>query len=84
MELVMKKKIGILLDEEIIRHAKRRAAEEGRPLSDVIRDALASYLRDKVPDSKKREKAYQLFCERPIRISKNQFRGILKDDAWNF
>jgi hypothetical protein len=83
MEFVMKKKVGTLLDEEIIRHAKRRAAEEGRPLSDVIQDALASYLSDKGLDPKKREKAYQLFCERPIRISKNQFKEILEEDAWN-
>ena len=83
MELVMKKKIEILLDEKIIRHAKRRAADEGRPLSDVIQDALASYLSDKALDPKKREKAYQLFCERPIRISKDQFKEILEEDAWN-
>ena len=79
----MKKKVGIILDEEIIRQAKRRAAEEGRRLSDVIQDALASYLSDKGLDPKKREKAYQLFCERPIRISKNQFKEILEEDAWN-
>jgi hypothetical protein len=83
MELVMKKKIGILLDEKIIRQAKRRAVEEGRPLSDVIQDALTSYLSGKVPDPKKREKAYQLFCDRPIRISQNQFRQILEEDTWN-
>ena len=79
----MKKKVGILLDEKIIRHAKRQAAEEGRPLSDVIQDALASYLSDKGLDPKKREKAYQPFCERPIRISKDQFKEILEEDAWN-
>ena len=83
MELVMKKKIGILLDEKIIRQAKRRAVEEGRPLSDVIQHALTSYLRGKVPDPKEREKAYQLFCNRPIRISQNQFRKILEEDTWN-
>ena len=79
----MKKKVGTLLDEEIIRHAKRRAAEEGRPLNDVIQDALSSYLSNKVPDPKKRQKAYQLFCERPIRISQNQFKKIMEVDAWN-
>jgi hypothetical protein len=78
----MKKKVGTVLDEEIIRHAKRRAAEDGRPLSDVIQDALSSYLSNKVPDPKKRQKAYQLFCERPIRISRSQFKEILEEDAW--
>ncbi len=65
----MKKKVKIHIDEEVIRHARRRAAEEQRSLSDVIQDALVSYHSDKVSDPKKREKAYQVFCEGPIRIS---------------
>jgi hypothetical protein len=40
----MKKKVGILIEEDVMRHARRRAAEGGRPLSDVIQDALLSYL----------------------------------------
>jgi hypothetical protein len=79
----MKKKVGTLLDEEVIRHAKRRAVEEGRPLSDVIQDALVSYLSDKVPDPKKRENAYQLFCGQPMRISRKQFKEILEEDPWD-
>ena len=79
----MKKKVGTLIDEEVIRHAKRRAAEESRPLSDVIQDALVSYLSDKVPDHKKRENAYQLFCGQPMRISRKQFKEILDEDAWD-
>jgi hypothetical protein len=79
----MKKKIGTLIEEEVIRHAKRRAAEEGRPLSDVIQDALVSYLSGKIPDPKRREAAYQLFCGRPMRISKAQLQEILEADAWD-
>jgi len=79
----MKKKVGILIEENIIRHAKHRAAKEGRPLSDVIQDALVSYLSDKVPESQKRERAYQLFCEQAMRISKNQLKEILKENGWN-
>jgi len=75
----MKMKLEILLDEEIIRHAKRRAAEEQQSLSDVIQEALVSYLGDKVSDPKRREKAYQIFCEQPIRLSKNQFKQILQE-----
>jgi hypothetical protein len=79
----MKKKVGTLIDEEVIRHAKRRAAEEGRPLSDVIQDALVSYLSDKVSDPKKRDNAYQLFCGQPMRISRKQFKEILEEDVWD-
>ena len=40
----MKQKVGTLLEQDIVRRAKRRAAEENRPLSDVIQDALERYL----------------------------------------
>lgn len=63
----MKKKLETLINEEGIEHAKRHAAEKTK-LS-----------RNKMPDPKKREKAYQLFCERPIRISKDQFKQILEE-----
>jgi hypothetical protein len=76
----MKKKVGILIEEDVIRDAKRRAAEEGRSLSVVIQKALVSYLNVKVPDLQKRESAYQFFCEQPMRISKSQFKKILGED----
>ena len=38
----MKQKIGTLIEEDIMRLAKRRAVEEGRPLSDLIQDALCN------------------------------------------
>lgn len=40
----MKQKVGIPLEKEVLRRAKRRAADEGRPLSDLIEDALEKYL----------------------------------------
>ncbi len=63
----MKKKVGTLLDEEVIRRAQRRAAEKRNSLNDMV------------PEPKKREKAYRLFCERPICISKDQFKQVLEE-----
>ena len=40
----MKQKVGTLLEADVLRRAKRRAADEGRPLSDLIQDALEKYL----------------------------------------
>ncbi len=73
----MKRKVGTLLEEEILKLAKHRALEKGRPLSDVIQESIVYCLSNKVPDPKKRERAYQIFCERPMRISKQQFKEIL-------
>jgi hypothetical protein len=57
--------IGTFIEEEIIRLAERRAAEQGGSLSDVIQAALVRYLSAGVAGLKERERAYPLFCERP-------------------
>ena len=77
----MKETVEILIEEDVIELAKLRAVEEGRPLSDLIEDALVAYLGRKVPDLKKREEAYSIFCEQRIEITRDQFEEILKEDA---
>ncbi len=79
----MKQKVGTLIDEDIMRRAKRRAANEGRPLSDLIQDALATYLTDRVVEPAPREAAYQLYCERPLKLTPSQFKTVLEEDAWD-
>ena len=77
----MKRKIGTLIEEEVIKLAKHRAADESRPLSDLIQDALVSYLSKSVPKPREREAAYRVFCERPIKLSNEQFQEILEEEA---
>jgi hypothetical protein len=36
-----------------------------------------------VSDSRKRQKAYQIFCDQPIRIGKKHFNEILEERAWD-
>ncbi len=79
----MKQKIGTLIEEDIMRLAKRRAAEEGRPLSDLIQDALVKYLSPSAGSAKEREIAYHVFCERPLKLTPEQFREVLEEDAWD-
>lgn len=78
----MKQKIGTLIEEEVMKLAKRRAAEEGRPLSDVIQDALVQYLRNEAASPKERKMAYHLFCERPMKLTPEQLRHVLEEDMW--
>jgi hypothetical protein len=78
----MKKKIGPLIDKGIIQLARRKAAEEGRPLCDLIEDALEQYLRKGATTPEERKKAFQLFCKRPMKISRQQFRYLLDEDMW--
>ncbi len=77
----MKKRLSILIEEEVIRQAKRFAVKEGRPLSDVIQDALLVYLEREIPAPQKRKNAYQVFCEQPMRIPKKQLKTILEVDG---
>ena len=78
----MKKKISALIDKEIIRLAKRKSAEERRPLCDLIEDALEQYLRKGAATPEERKKAFQLFCKRPMKISREQLRYLLDEDMW--
>ena len=78
----MKRKIGTLIEEDIMREAKRRALEERRTLSDVIQEALVHYLRRDTATPKEKKKAYRMFCERPMKIPVEQLREMLKEDMW--
>jgi hypothetical protein len=79
----MKQKIGTLIEEDIMRLAKRRAAEERRPLSDLIQDALVHYLRKDAATPKDRKIAYHLFCEQPMKMPSEQLRYLLEEDMWD-
>ncbi|MGH8632173.1 MAG: hypothetical protein ACREU7_15605 [Burkholderiales bacterium] len=79
----MKQKVGTVLEEDILKRAKLRAAEQGRPLSDVIQDALERYLSEGIAEPARRDAAYQLFCERPMRLASEQLKAVLEHDSWN-
>jgi metal-responsive CopG/Arc/MetJ family transcriptional regulator len=78
----MTRKIIISLEEDLVRLSRRRAREEGRPLSDLVQDAIMQYLDNKVQERDKRLEAYRTFCERPIRISREDFKTLLKENSW--
>ena len=79
----MKQKVETLLEEDLLRRAKRRAAAENRPLSDVIQDALERYLSEGLAEPARRDAAYQLFCERPMRLAPEQLKAVLELDSWD-
>ena len=79
----MKQKIGTVVEADILRRAKRQAADENRPLCELIQDALDRYISAKMAAPDRREAAYRQFCEQPMRISPEQLREILQTDAWD-
>jgi hypothetical protein len=49
----------------------------------LIQDALESYLSTRIVDPAKRDAAYQLFCERPMKLTREQVGTVLEADAWD-
>lgn len=78
----MKQKIGTVLESSILKRAKLRAAEQGRPLSDVFQEALERYLSAGFPEPARRDEAYQIFCERPMQLARAQLKAVLENDSW--
>jgi hypothetical protein len=74
----MKQKLGMLIEEKIVRLARRKAAEESRPLSDLIQDALGQYLGKGAASPKERKMAFHLFCQRPMKIPQEQLCYVLR------
>jgi hypothetical protein len=79
----MKKKVGTVIEENTMRLAKRKAAEEGRSLSEVIQEALVQYLRKEAATPKERRMAFHLFCEQPMKIPSEQLRYVLEEEMWD-
>jgi hypothetical protein len=78
----MKQKIRTLIEKGTLRLAKQKTAKEGRPLSDLIQDALEQYLSQGAATPKEREMAFHLFCERPMKIPQEQLRYVLDEGMW--
>jgi hypothetical protein len=79
----MKQKISVLIDADILRLAKQRAAEERRPFGELIKEALMKYLGKEAATLEERKMAYHLFCERPMRLSGKQLRHVLQEEVWD-
>ena len=50
----MKRKIGTILEEDLMRRAKILAAEEGKPLQRILEEALQEYLESRSRPKKAR------------------------------
>jgi hypothetical protein len=73
----------VFIEEDTVQLAKRKAAAERRPLSDLIQDAIVQYLRKEAVTPKERKMAFRLFCERPMKIPGGQLRYVLEEDMRN-
>lgn len=75
----MKKKIGTVLEAGILTEAKQRAAQESRPLADIIQDALNYYLHEDVERSDA-VRACEKFCSHGSFLDRRQIDELLQED----
>jgi hypothetical protein len=76
----MKIKIGTVLEEDLVKRLKERSGREGRPLSEVLQDALAKYLNDGTRAHSLRIESVKRFCTKPFNIDKTGIDQILEED----
>jgi hypothetical protein len=76
----MKKKIGTLLEEEILSKAKERAQRDGRPLADVIQDALDHYLQS-ASSNEDGVRAAEKFCAHGVSLRLDEIDEILSEEV---
>jgi len=77
----MRQNVEILLDNDVLLRAERRAMTEGLTLSGLIHEALERYLSERIPEAARCEAAYRVFCEQPLRLTPGQLRSVLGPDC---
>ena len=76
----MKKKIGTVVEEDILVEAKARAAREHRPLSELFQEALVIYLHGEGPRADA-ERSCRLFCSHRSQLDLDELNEILEEDV---
>ncbi len=75
----MKKKIGTIIDKDLLSGAKQRAALEKRALSGLIEDALIGYL-DHRPGRDEATHSLEKFSSHGGILSLKEINDILQED----
>lgn len=75
----MKKKLGTIMEADVLTEAKTRAAREGRSLADVIQDALIQYLHE---DASRGDalRACEKFCSHRSELERSEIDELLQED----
>ncbi|MDL1959310.1 MAG: hypothetical protein LWX01_06635 [Deltaproteobacteria bacterium] len=77
----MKKKIGTLLEEDLIFDAKRLALSQKQPFSKVLEDALRMYLLTMERKTKLKRKNISLSSYGAMNISPSVLKSIMEEES---
>lgn len=79
----MKVKVGTQLEEEVYQQIKMKAAEERKPVGELLQDAILDYLQHKRRRASPRT-GLQRFLERdPFNLTAEQFRETMEVDFYD-
>lgn len=75
----MKRKIGTVMEADVLVEVKERAAREGRAMADIIQDALINYLHEEVARGDA-PRACNKFCSHGSTLGRHEIEELLQED----
>ncbi|MDA2930459.1 hypothetical protein MYX84_11020 [Acidobacteria bacterium AH-259-O06] len=77
----MKRKFGTILEKALIINLKKRAAEEDRPISEIVQEALMFYLSQN-PGKEEALQAWERLDKTLIRVTDRDLKEVMELDMW--
>ena len=78
-----KEKFGTALDKSVIKILKDRSYQEGRPIGDILHDAIVKYNETEVGSVEQRLAAVKRLCSKPFNLSRQEIDEILLEDYFD-
>ncbi len=79
----MKRKIGTELEEEVFDELKRRAADDGQPIGEVIQTAVLDYLHRPKSRILPKSGLRRFLAREPFKLTPEQFKENMEADFYN-
>lgn len=76
----MKRKIGTIVDDKLLKSVKQRAALEGKAISGLIEDALSRYL-ERDPAKEDALRSLEKFASHGGLLAREDIDEILREDV---
>jgi hypothetical protein len=79
----MKTKIGTIMEEDVVERLREFSVRRGRSISDVIQDAVITYMQG--GGDRKKElhlAALKRLCSKPFNLSPEAWKEIMEEDYY--
>ena len=77
----MRKKMGTVIDEELIFKAKQKALSGNMPLSRVLEDALKMYLLTVDKKTAKGQRSISQETKGAMKVSKKELKAVMEEEG---